>query len=126
MTHSKAPLGLSLTRLFKVLEWISLLLLPDYLVPGVLCIQRQQACVELKHLSRSGFLLVFGGLFHEHGSLVEGLVFFAKIWGWCVGCRTKPRFPWSSEKPSLSQSGSSQKPSWKLSRQPSWRLSCLC
>ncbi len=42
----------------------------------------------------------------------------------------KPRRPWSSEKPSLSQSSSFQKPSWKfswkLSWQLSWRLSCLC
>jgi hypothetical protein len=41
-----------------ILEWISLHLFPDYLVPHVLGIQRQQVCIELKHLGSSGIFLV--------------------------------------------------------------------
>ncbi len=69
----------------KIPEWISLHLFPDYLVPRVLGIQRQQVCVELKHLGSSGFALVLGSLFCKSGLVVEGLVIVAKFWGWCVG-----------------------------------------
>ncbi len=67
-----------------ILEWISLRLFPDYLVPQVLGIQRQQVCVELKHLGSSGIFLVLGGLFCNDGLVVEGLVLVAKFWGWCA------------------------------------------
>ncbi len=63
----------------KILEWISLRLLPDYLVPRVLGIQRQQVCIELKHLGRSGFTLVLSRLFCKNGLVVEGLVLAAKF-----------------------------------------------
>ncbi len=67
----------------KILEWISLRLLPDYVVPqpGVLGIQRQQVCIELKHLGGSGFVLVLGGLFCKGGLVVDSLVLLAKFWG---------------------------------------------
>ncbi len=65
----------------KILEWISLRLLPDYLVPQVLGIQRQQVCVELKYLGGSGLTLVLGSLFCKKGLAIDGLVLFAKFWG---------------------------------------------
>jgi hypothetical protein len=69
----------------KILEWISLRLLLEYLVPRILGFRRQQICIELKHLGRSSFALVLGSLFHKVSLVVDGLVLIAKFWGWCIG-----------------------------------------
>jgi hypothetical protein len=65
----------------KILEWISLRLLPDYPVPRVLGIRRQQVTVEMKHLGGSGFAVVLGGLFCKGGLVVDGLVLLVMFWG---------------------------------------------
>jgi hypothetical protein len=68
----------------KILEQISLCLLLDNLVPCVLGIHRQQICIELKHLSSSGFALVLRGLCGKLGFLVVSLILCAQFWIWCI------------------------------------------
>jgi hypothetical protein len=73
----------------KILERIRLNLLLDYLVPCILGIQRQQICVELKHLGSSGFAFVFGGLCGKLGLVIVSLILIVKFWGCGAGASAK-------------------------------------